>query len=67
MVMVTSVLPCPVCRRCDCPSRQGSDGPCVVPVERRLDADRRHEERRFFPRPEGRRYNAGRRITDDGS
>jgi hypothetical protein len=27
-------------------------------------ADRRHRERRFFPRPEGRRHNHGRRADD---
>jgi hypothetical protein len=32
--------------------------------ERRRAGDRRRRDRRFFPRPETRRYNDGRRSTD---
>jgi len=54
---------CPVCRHSGCASRRG--GTCGPPVERRkAGADRRETERRFFPRPEGRRHGGGRRITD---
>jgi hypothetical protein len=51
---------CPACRNpaCDAGTR------CKPPEERRVEGDRRETERRFFPRPEGRRKGLGRRVTD---
>jgi ribosome-binding protein aMBF1 (putative translation factor) len=36
-------------------------------VDRRRRGDRRQRERRMFPRPEGRRLGAGRRVEDPTS
>jgi len=38
--------------------------PVVIRVERRTHGERRQDERRAFPRPEGRRKKGGRRAND---
>ncbi|MCS6902114.1 MAG: hypothetical protein NZX77_20410 [Polyangiaceae bacterium] len=56
---------CPLCGLANCPSLLKNGMPCGPPVERRSGPqDRRSAERRFFPRPEGRRHNLGRRAYD---
>jgi hypothetical protein len=63
--MATSSPLCPLCQRPNCPSLLNTGSTCGPAVERRgAGSDRRETERRFFPRPEGRRRNAGRRRQD---
>jgi hypothetical protein len=54
-------------KRCAiCHSHAQPSDVVVAAIERRAEArrDRRHEERRMFPRPAGRRMDDGRRDGD---